>query len=226
MKKLLIPLFALPCLTLQAQTNLQVHYDFGKNRKYITTTLEMFKPDRWGNTFFFVDYDFNSGDENHPSCSYMEIARCLKYWDGPVSLQVEYNGGLGIYEGTSGTAGYTIKNAYLIGADYGINNEDYSKTLNLKLLYKRIAGVQHSAQFTAVWGLHWMKNKISFTGFADIWLENNASLNTTSVFISEPQLWYNVTEHFSAGSEIELATNFAGVKGLSVCPTLGVKWNF
>ena len=30
--------------------NLQVHYDFGKDRKQITTTLEMFKPDKYGST--------------------------------------------------------------------------------------------------------------------------------------------------------------------------------
>ena len=39
----------------KAQTNLQVFYDFGKDRQFVTTTFEMFHPDSWGNTFFFVD---------------------------------------------------------------------------------------------------------------------------------------------------------------------------
>lgn len=39
--------------------NCQVHYDHGKNCHYIITTFEMFKPDKWGNTYFFVDYDYN-----------------------------------------------------------------------------------------------------------------------------------------------------------------------
>ncbi len=50
-------------LTMQAQ-NVQLHYDFGhlndnlKTRPKLTTTVEMFKPDRWGSTFFFVDMNY------------------------------------------------------------------------------------------------------------------------------------------------------------------------
>ena len=212
--------------------NLQVHYDFGKDRNYVTTTLEMFKPDKWGNTFFFVDFDYNMNKENHPSLAYMEIARVLKFWNGPIGLHVEYNGGLGTFPNATaftGQAGFPINNAYLVGLDYGFHNADFSKTLNLKALYKHIAGKQESAQITAVWGLHFLKRKISFTGFADLWAEKN-TFNTDGtthpVFITEPQLWYNFTEHLSAGSEVEIASNFGGVEGFKVCPTLAVKWNF
>lgn len=228
MKKNAALLFFLLPMALMAQ-NLQVHYDFGKDRNYVTTTLEMFKPDKWGNTFFFVDFDYNMGSEKHPSAAYMEIARCLKFWNGPLSLQVEYNGGFGTFPLGTGNGAFPINNAYLIGLDYGLNNADFSKTLNLKALFKHIAGKQESAQFTAVWGLHFLKRKISFTGFADLWAEKNtfnADGITHPVFLTEPQLWYNFNEHLSAGSEVEIATNFAGVEGFKVCPTLAVKWNF
>ena len=224
MKKVALFVMALAGMTAQAQTNLQVHYDFGEGREYVTTTLEMFKPDKWGNTFFFVDYNFNSTKYNHPSESYMEIARCLKFWDGPISAHIEYNGGLGVVKDFN--FGYVINNAYLAGIDYGWNNADFSTTLNLKALYKNIAGKQHSVQFTGVWGHHFLDRKMSFTGFADFWLEDDAALNTSTVFIAEPQLWYNFTENFSFGTEIEIASNFAYQEGLKVCPTLGVKWNF
>lgn len=36
--------------------NIQLHYDLG--RKGITSTVEMFKPDKGGSTFFFVDLDY------------------------------------------------------------------------------------------------------------------------------------------------------------------------
>jgi hypothetical protein len=225
MKKTVTALFLLAAVSSQAQTNLQVHYDFGEGRKYVTTTLEMFKPDKWGNTFFFVDYNFAYGEHNSPSESYMEIARCLKFWDGPLSAHIEYNGGLGGNTGYS----YAINNAWLGGVDYGMHNADFSKTLNLKALYKHIVGKQESAQFTAVWGLHFMKRKVSFTGFADFWWEDNTNTDgslTSTTFISEPQLWYNFTEHFSAGSEVEFSNNFAQNAGFKVCPTLAVKWNF
>jgi len=45
----------------QAQ-NVQFHYDLGhnlskdlSNRPAVTTTVEMFKPDKWGSTFLFTD---------------------------------------------------------------------------------------------------------------------------------------------------------------------------
>ncbi len=229
MRKAIFALMLLVAMSTQAQTNLQFHYDFGKDRNYVTTTLEMFKPDKWGNTFFFVDFDYNMGEQNHPSSAYLEIARCLKFWNGPLSLHVEYNGGLGTFNALSTEFAFPINNAYLIGLDYGLNNADFSKTLNIKALYKHIAGKQESAQLTAVWGLHFLNRKLSFTGFADLWLEDNtfANNNTTStVFITEPQLWYNVGEHLSVGTEVEIATNFAGVEGVKVCPTLAAKWNF
>jgi len=50
-RKFILLFFLLP-KAIMAQ-NFQVHYDFGKNRHYITTTFEMFKPDKWGNTYFF-----------------------------------------------------------------------------------------------------------------------------------------------------------------------------
>lgn len=229
MKKSTFVLFFLLPMCLMAQ-NLQVHYDL--SRQHVTSTLEMFKPDKWGNTFFFVDIDYNMMAEKHPSAAYMEIARCLKFWDGPLSAHVEYNGGLGTFHDSSaltGEAAFPINNAWLLGVDYGLHNADFSKTLNLKALYKHIVGKQESAQFTAVWGLHFLKHKVSFTGFADLWLEDNNNTNgslTHTTFISEPQLWYNFTEHFSAGSEIELSNNFALTQGFRVRPTLAVKWNF
>ena len=46
-------------LVAKAQTNLQMFYDFGKDRQFVTTTLEGFYNDNWGNTFFFIDHDFD-----------------------------------------------------------------------------------------------------------------------------------------------------------------------
>lgn len=229
MKKILTGFFLLAAIGAQAQTNLQVHYDFGSGREYITTTLEMFKTDKWGNSFFFVDCDFNASADNHPSSAYMEIARCINTWGGPLSAHIEYNGGLGTVDVLGVTTfGYSINNAWLGGVDYFMHSEDFNKTLNLKLLYKEIVGKQHSAQLTGVWGIHMLDKKVSFTGFADLWLEDNTfgSETTKTVFISEPQLWYNFSENLSAGGEVEIASNFGGVKGIKVCPTLGVKWNF
>ena len=91
MRKVIFALFLVVGISSQAQ-NLQVMYDFCNGRKHVTPTLEMFKPDKWGDTFFFEDREFNGGPVKQPSLAYMEIARCLKFWDGPLSAHIEYNG--------------------------------------------------------------------------------------------------------------------------------------
>lgn len=229
MKKTLIVIFVLLASLSSRAQNLQVLYDFADDRKYVTTTLEMFKPDKWGSTFYFVDFYYDYGSQKHPSSAYMEIARNLNFWKGPLNLHVEYNGGLGTYpspsnENPNRTEGYPINNAWLGGVDYGFHNADFSKTLNLQAMYKHIVGVQESAQFTGVWGLHFLKRKLSFTGFADLWWEDNAGGST--IFVAQPQLWYNFSSNLSAGSEVEVANNFAGTEGFKVRPRLAVKWNF
>lgn len=136
-----------------AQVNMQVFYDFGSDRKYVTMTLEMFKADKWGNTYFFVDHDFNynqhvEGPNLAPGGTYLEIARCLNFWQNtklaPLSLHVEYNGGI--------TKSYPINNAWLVGLDYFIHDKSYKNTLNLKALYKNIKKRTSDVpmQFTAV----------------------------------------------------------------------------
>ena len=52
-----------------------------------------------------------------------------------------------------------------------------------------------------------------------------------TIFITEPQLWYNVGRHFgcdnlNVGTEIELSNNFGTTLGFKCRPCLGLKWNF
>ena len=235
----------------KAQTNLQVFYDFGSDRKHVTTTLEGFYNDNWGNTFFFVDHDYAQKDAKgkveSPSGTYWEIARCLNFWQntklGGLSLQLEYNGG--VYHG------YTIKNAFLGGLDYFFHSQDFKNTLNVKLLGKYIHGTKQNVplQFTLVWGLQDLfgAKGLRFSGFADFWWEDHTvcpwlagaddyrdwtkAETAHTVFLSEPQLWYNVGQWFGVnnlniGGEVELSVNFGTLKGFRARPCLGVKWVF
>lgn len=237
------------CHSANAQTNLQIQYDFGSDRQHVTTTFEGFYNDPWGNTFFFIDHDFNSRDDKGnvkaPSGTYMEVARCLNFWQNtvisPLSLHVEYNGG--VYNG------YTINNAFLTGIDYFLHSADFRYTLNLKALYKYISysdSDTHSKlpmQFTAVWGMKDLfgVKGLSFSGFADFWWEEHTLIfdkdgailpeQSSFVFLSEPQLWYNVGELFGCsnlnlGGEIELSYDFGTCKGFRARPCLGIKWVF
>lgn len=229
----------------KAQTNLQVFYDFGPDRQHVTTTLEGFYNDKWGNTFFFVDHDFNAKDANGkveaPSGTYLEVARCLNFWQNsaiaPLSLQVEYNGG--VYNG------YTIKNAILTGVDYFVHSADFRNTFNFKVLYKKIWNTTQQAplQLTFVWGLQDLfgVKGLRFSGFADFWWEDHLlfadhdgailPMESHTVFISEPQLWYNIGQHFGCenlniGGEVELSYDFGTSKGFWARPCAGLKWVF
>lgn len=236
MKKNLI-LFALliAASALKAQ-NVQLHYDMGKDRKYLTSTVEMFKPDKWGSTFYFIDMDYGKGGETGvqgPQLAYFEISRGLKFWDNPFEIHVEYNGGFGQYRATSTNNAYPINDAWLFGGNYTWHAADYSKVFTLEGMYKNIRGKNDmSFQITGVWTIKMFKNKLTFDGFADFWREDNIvgvgtnSKATNFVFLTEPQLWFNFTEHFAMGSEVEISSNFAGHNGLMVNPTIAGKWNF
>ena len=271
---LLMALALLPASKTLAQTNAQVFYDFGSDRKFVTLTLEMFKQDKWGNTYFFVDHDFNldqmtntdTGKKYEHNMSqggtYTEISRALNFWQNSklknLSLHVEYNGG--IYKD------YPINNAWLFGVEYFMHDKSFKNTLTLQALYKTIRKTDQNVpmQLTAVWGckdIFGLKG-LNFSGFADFWWENHVSMldkhgnvkeflkdndgnlikdndgnlmaKTTAehtVFTTEPQLWYNVGQHFgcenlSVGSEVEISHNFGSNAGWMVRPCLGVKWDF
>ncbi len=217
-------------VSLSAQ-NLQLHYDLGENRNHLTTTLEMFKPDAWGSTFFFVDFDYNAADVEGVSLAYLEIARALKFWDSPLAVQIEYNGGFGQFATPAGNMSYQINDAWLSGLQYTFNNADFSKVFTLQLLYKNIRGKHDfSYQLTGVWGLHFLDRKLSFMGFADFWREDMSYFDTDEVtefvFLTEPQLWYNFNSNLSLGTEIEISSNFAGNQGFMVNPTIAARWTF
>lgn len=232
MKKFLIVIVFMACGSLAGQ-NVQLHYDFGENRKYLTSTVEMFKPDKWGSTFYFIDMDYGIKDElEGVNMTYWEIARGLSFWDFPFEIHMEYNGGFGEYAKKNNKLySYQIEDAWLFGGHYTFSNEDFSRTFTIQLMYKYIKNVENlSFQITGVWELNYFDGKVTFTGFADFWEEpvdfdNDGIDDADYVFQAEPQLWYNFNEHLSLGTEIEFANNFVK-EGFQINPTLGAKWIF
>lgn len=228
-KKYAFPfLFLLAPLMPVAAQNVQLHYDFGRSlydkdlkaRPLLTTTVEMFKPDSWGSTFFFVDMDYTSEGVD---CAYWEIARELTFWKAPVSLHVEYNGGLNY-----------IRNAYLGGLTYAWHNAAYSRTFALSALYKYIQKHEepHNFQLTGTWQMQFRHGQYTLSGFADFWREKN--LHGDYIFLAEPQFWVNLNRFekvddrikLSVGTEVELSHNFGGRNGFYAIPTLALKWSF
>lgn len=226
MKKILLFFSFMAFIAAVKAQNIQAHYDFGKDRKLITTTVEMFKPDKFGSTFFFIDMDYSSDArnvDNGLSLAYWEIARAFKWNESQKFMpRAEYNGGVLKLDGV-GTPFIPIENAFLAGIERTWASADFSKILTLQANYKYIQDKEDAAfQLTAVWTVQMLQNKLTFTGFADFWKEE-MFWGTDYRFLSEPQLWYNFAKNFSLGTEIELSNNFVGDE-FAVKPTVAIKW--
>jgi len=204
--------------------NLQLHYDFGKaydgndkiERKYFTSTLEIFKVDNLGSTFCFVDVDYDKGNGG-ASLAYFELARKFTVHKSGLGVQIEFN---------DGTPDYILQ-AWLGGIAYQIKIGNF--TLNSSLLYRANKNSKSpDAQITLTWYQPLFKDKVLLTGFIDIWTQDNFSGSGKDlVILTEPQFWYVLNQHFSIGSEIEISRNFFTFDGdLEVMPTAAVKWIF
>ena len=213
--------------------DVQLHYDFGRNlypdqeagRQKVTMTVEQFKADKWGSWFYCVDIDFS---RKFVEGAYTEISREFNLGKKGFAAHVEYDGGLNRFG--------SFQQAALLGGAWNGHNADFSKTYSVQLMYKRYfksyenTTAYNSFQLTGVWGLNFAHNKGTFSGFIDFWRGEQANGHGQLVILSEPQLWYNATEHFSIGTEVEISNNFIyntyDDKAFFINPTIGIKWNF
>ena len=239
-----IVVFVLLCGVASAQ-NVQLHYDFGRliydelstessnTRPALTTTVEMFRPDSWGSTFFFVDMDYSKGVTG----AYWEIAREINFWQESnlnwLSVHAEYNGGSNIKAGS-------FNDSWLGGLTYSGHSKDFSKTWSVSAMYKFIprtmaldgGTAEHNFQITGVWGINFASGWATYSGFIDFWREARVWQATSHILLSEHQLWLNLNKvrgwekvNMSVGTEVEFSNNFVS-RGFYVIPTLAAKWTF
>ena len=195
--------------------NIQIHYDFGKDRNYITTTFEMFKPDEWGSTFWFIDLDFNNEKNKSISLSYIELARYFKISGFDLfQPSLQYNDGVAPW-GRLGPA-------WLIGIHRTFDFIYFR--INADVLFRSdYLSDGKDIQFTLTWFEPFF-DRFLFTGFFDVWSfgENTKYF----ILLTEPQIWMKIWRNFSIGTEIEISNNFIGKNLFRVCPTIALKWNF
>ena len=235
-KKLFIAAIATLAFSAAAQAqNLQTFWDFG--RDHPTTTFEMFKADKFGDTFWFIDHDYVTAAQRKElgvasayNGTYFEIERGINFWQDSalkdLSAHIEY-------DGSSWGAGI-----FCFGAKYFLHNADFSNTLSLYLMYDHHIGVGSAdipIKFSWVWGMNDLfgLKGLTFKGFGDIWGNNSLFADGTTAnfsILTEPQLWMNLgsifDNHLDIGTEIELSYNFAGNKGFMCNPCAGLRWTF
>lgn len=211
--------------------NIQVLYD--TERDCVTSTVEMFRPDNWGSTFFFVDMDYTPKVQG----AYWEITRELCFWKESklswLSVHLEFDGGLN-------TAAGSFNNSWLAGLTYSGHSKDFSRTWSISAMYKLIPDTkdaagkaqEHNFQITGVWGIQFAKGWCTFSGFVDFWREMRPWQDTEFIWLAEPQFWVNLNRikgwenvNLSVGGEVELSHNFVE-EGFRAMPALGAKWTF
>lgn len=224
MKKFLLVVAAIVAVQIGFSQNLQLHYDFIKDardpnaagRGYVTSTVEMFKPDKWGSSYFFIDMDYN-GPRGGVSMAYWEIDRDMKLGNFPLMAHIEYNGGMNQFT--------SFNNAWLFGVSYPfkINNA----FMSVYVAYKAISKQKANVQVTGIWNSTMFNGKFTMSGFIDQWTEDKTGKGKKWILLTEPQFWYNFSPNFSAGSEIEISNNFVyNSNRLEIFPTAAVKWTF
>ena len=211
--------------------NIQVHYDFGRNlysdeeagRQNFTATFEKFSADALGSWFYFVDLDIN---QHGMAGAYTEVSREFNVGEKGWAAHIEYDGGLNL--------GTSFQTAALIGPAWNGHNDDFSTTYSVQALYKQFFGqngnkAYASVQLTGVWSTAFAGGKCTFAGFIDFWRGQKYNGHGQLVMLTEPQLWYNVNDKISFGTEWEISNNFIynafNDKSFFVNPTLAVKFN-
>ena len=196
---------------------MQIHYDFTKNRKYVTTTLEMYKPDEYGATFWFADFDYNDNIESKSiSLAYWEIARYLTIPSKTnLSASIQYNDGV-----MAGVGG--LGSIWLTGLSYSTNYSGFN--LSSDLLFRKKGG-NNGYQLTFVWFRTLLQNKLVISGYFDYWVSRFDSINDY-VVLTEPQIWCNINNRLMVGSEIEISKNFLQSEDMKIYPTIAFKWIF
>ena len=240
MKKLFLLAAAAISMTASAQVNIQLHYDLGRNlypndesnRGYFTTTVEMFKADRLGSTYFFVDMDYSgnyrnpvNGEDSNVSGNigaYWEVSRDFTFYKVKrndkhnFSAHIEYDGGLSQVAGA-------FQQAMLVGPAWSWHNADFKKTFTLQVMYKQYfnstdaAGVRaHDAhpsfQITPIWNITFANDLCTFSGFADLWYGWGSNFTADDgqqkglVFLTEPQFWFHIVNKGKTSNRLSVGT--------------------
>lgn len=243
MKKLFLLAAAAISMTAGAQVNIQLHYDFGRNfypnaesnRQLFTTTVEMFKADRLGSTYFFVDMDYSGNNRTYNADgtvnedagrrgnigAYWEVSRDftfakVKNTNHNFSAHIEYDGGLSQVAGP-------FQQAVLVGPAWNWHSADFKKTFTLQVMYKQFInstdrnGVRdHDAhpsfQITPVWNITFANDLCTFSGFADLWygwtsqFDDSYNQKKGLVFLTEPQFWFHIVNKGKTSNRLSVGT--------------------
>lgn len=229
-------------INVQAQ-NLQFHYDLGRythpetqaGRSYMMLTLEQQSVDKFGDTFYFVDMNFQKQGAVAANWKFM---RNLRFWKGPWALHLRYDGGLRFLNTNTTSpaprAAMSINDAFFVGPSYTYLRSDRKLMLSAAPLYKYIKGhaEPHNWELVGIWKYAPGNGVFSANGFITYWREK-MPYGTSTRLMTQPQFWLNLNKlrgvsedlKLSVGTELRIANN-VDMKGFLFAPSIALKWNF
>lgn len=217
---------------------LQLHYDVrhaldpsNNPRNFPSIVFKHFKPLSFGSFLIKLEGDL-AGERENLSKVYVELSQSIRVGSTPFYAHVGYSGGLGLFDGGSG--GYTLDNAYLLGAVRPFRWKGGWGSAYIAYKRTNFAKASHDPQLSLYWGRalgpHW-----SFASTAVGWTQNRNHGDSytapltgkRSALLMENEVWYRVGALFSVGSEVRVSRNVYATDGrLLVYPTLGVRYAF
>lgn len=200
-------------------------------RDFVTFSFETYKSSDYGSLLMKMDADFN-GRNNNLGKLYVQISHSLKFWSFPVSLHLEYSGGMGFIGET--TSGYHISNSYSIGAAYPFHLMNSWASTSLLYRYTNLDRPSHDLMVSFWWGKD-IHDKIRVTAYFVLWTINKNHGDAWTQHLSgkkfsgigEPRIWYNINKSFAIGSEIKLYYHvYSYSNHLLIYQTIAVKYEF
>jgi hypothetical protein len=226
-----------------AAQNLQFHYDLRHTvsptqypRNFPTLYFEYFKKQDSGHSFvkpgsFLLKTEADLfGTNNNIGKFFFQVSQSFRFWKPKIFLSLQYSGGGGITEPKQYS--YYIANTFSAGAEYPFQ---WKATYFTAQLYYRYVPYQRPSQdflYTLYWWKGLLNYKLEVAGDFSIWTENKDHGDAITAgqkgkrffFFAEPQIWFNLSKHLSAGSKINLFYHVnTPADLLQIAPTLAIK---
>lgn len=255
---LCVAIFSVLSLNSLKAQNFQFYYDLGssmqnlygkeyqtlKNRPIATATMEDFIIDKWGSSYYFVDFSWLGGQS---VSALWELTRSFNLKDN-WGLQLTWDGGLAFIDKKPFHSGDFLPGIYLgdavmFGPSYTFSSSDFSKFLTLTAYYRvnyaNEVNKWANYELKAVWDLQFADGKFNTQGFLS-WFSDYRYKNGSkdkefaTRLVTHPQFWCNLNKfesisndfRLSIGTEIRITQNIEEFDKFLVVPAIGLKWTF
>ena len=227
MKKYYLVIFIAFVTISSFSQNLQLHYGYTEDNNYTLARFEFLQAREKSLTYLYTDFDIGRLDGVHQA--YFELSHkfMLSRIDERLNIHVEYDDGLMINRDRElVTVGTPIHRSYLTGIGFRGKIGEFIVSPTLMFKYYD-AYNQLDYQFTLRWRGDFFSEKLTLSGFLDLWTYSpNNNETKYLVFRTQMQFWYNIIDELSVGTQFEVNQHyFVYDEKFRLLGTVALKWN-